>query len=190
MQKITMQDLAQIHCLSQVACSPDGSSVAFVVTRASLEKNAYLANLWLWENGSCRKLTSGDKIPTASPQRQPRRHPPSNTGRYMGSHFAPPSAPETRCINCGNSAARSTMPAEISAFTVIRAAGLTFFLLNTRSIIKFLLAVLDFVIFFVCAFAFMYPFFIASEVLTPSPYAFIFCGTRSERQPEKRTLTE
>ena len=61
MQKITMQDLEQIHCLSQVACSPDGSSVAFVVTRASLDKNTYLSNLWLWENGSCRKLTSGDK---------------------------------------------------------------------------------------------------------------------------------
>lgn len=63
MQKITMQDLAEIHCLSQVACSPDAKHVAFVVTKPSIEKNCYCSNIWVLEteSGSCRKLTGGDK---------------------------------------------------------------------------------------------------------------------------------
>ena len=63
MQKITMQDLAEIHCLSQVACSPDAKHVAFVVTKPSIEKNCYCSNIWVLEteNGTCRKLTGGDK---------------------------------------------------------------------------------------------------------------------------------
>ena len=63
MQKITMQDLAEIHCLSQVACSPDAKHVAFVVTKPSIEKNCYCSNIWVLEteSGTCRKLTGGDK---------------------------------------------------------------------------------------------------------------------------------
>ena len=42
------------------------------------------------------KLTSGERTPTASPQRVPRMHPASSTGRYMGSHLTPPACPSAR----------------------------------------------------------------------------------------------
>lgn len=61
MNKITMEDLGNIRCLSEVTCSPNGKAVAFVVSQADVQKNRYRSNIWVHENGKARKLTTGDK---------------------------------------------------------------------------------------------------------------------------------
>ena len=38
MQRITMEDFGNIHCLSQLQYAPDGKAAAFVVTRADVKK--------------------------------------------------------------------------------------------------------------------------------------------------------
>ena len=46
MNKITMEDLGNIRCLSEVTCSPNGKAVAFVVSQADVQKNRYRSNIW------------------------------------------------------------------------------------------------------------------------------------------------
>lgn len=65
MQKITMQDLASVRCLSQLQFSPKGTAAAFVVTQADMDDNNYHSNIWVMEHSEkgfapARKLTSGD----------------------------------------------------------------------------------------------------------------------------------
>lgn len=60
MQKITMEDIGNIKCLSEVSFSPDGKTAAFVETVASVKQNKYLSNIWVIEEGKVRKLTSHD----------------------------------------------------------------------------------------------------------------------------------
>ena len=81
------------------------------------------------------KLTSGERTPTPSPHFQPSRHPPSRTGRYMGSHCTPPEAPAIKCTSCGNNTASATTPTEISDLTVIFVPSFALCLANTDSII-------------------------------------------------------
>ena len=71
------------------------------------------------------KLTTGERIPTPSPHFQPRRQPPSRTGRYMGSHSTPPCAPAARWTSWGRMTASAMIPAEISALTVMPTPRLT-----------------------------------------------------------------
>ena len=66
MQRITMEDFGNIHCLSQLQYAPDGKAAAFVVTRADVKKNEYLSEIWLMEKqqdafSAPRKLTAGGK---------------------------------------------------------------------------------------------------------------------------------
>ena len=60
MQKVTMEDIENIKCLSEVSFSPDGKAAAFVETAASVKENRYLSNIWVLEEGKARKLTSHD----------------------------------------------------------------------------------------------------------------------------------
>ena len=57
------EDITRIRWVSDVQISPDGERVAFVVTRLSEERDAYLANIWMVaaDGGEPRRLTSGDK---------------------------------------------------------------------------------------------------------------------------------
>ena len=59
MKKIVMEDLSSIRCLSAVAYSPDGKTLAYVVHQASLKENSYLSYIWVMEDGVSRKLTNG-----------------------------------------------------------------------------------------------------------------------------------
>ena len=66
-----------------------------------------------------RKLMSGESIPAATPQRQPRIQPPSSTGRYIGRSIIPACAPTARCASCGRATARTTMLRDTRLLTVI-----------------------------------------------------------------------
>lgn len=59
MKKVTMQDLGEISCLSEISYSPDGKAAAFVVSKPSIRENKYHSTIWVWENGVSRKLTTG-----------------------------------------------------------------------------------------------------------------------------------
>ncbi len=59
MQKTAIDDFTRIRCLTDLTASPDGSKAAFTVKMASLEKNKYENNIWLYEDGTVRRLTSG-----------------------------------------------------------------------------------------------------------------------------------
>ena len=48
MQKVTMEDIENIKCLSEVSFSPDGKAAAFVETAASVKENRYLSNIWVF----------------------------------------------------------------------------------------------------------------------------------------------
>jgi dipeptidyl aminopeptidase/acylaminoacyl peptidase len=56
------EDLFKIAFVSNATISRDGSQVAFVVTRADLKQNEYLANVWLADASGSRvvQLTRGD----------------------------------------------------------------------------------------------------------------------------------
>jgi dipeptidyl aminopeptidase/acylaminoacyl peptidase len=59
---IVPEDLFKIAFVSAATISPDGKRVAFVVQRASLEKDTYLSNIWIAETDGSRvaQLTRGD----------------------------------------------------------------------------------------------------------------------------------
>jgi dipeptidyl aminopeptidase/acylaminoacyl peptidase len=59
---VAAEDLFKIAFVSNATISHDGRHVAFVVTRADLKQNAYLANLWVAESDGSHvaQLTRGD----------------------------------------------------------------------------------------------------------------------------------
>ncbi len=59
MQKVLMEDLGKIQCLSDLSFSPNGKAAAFVKSSADLEKNTYTSAIWIIEEGKCRRLTTG-----------------------------------------------------------------------------------------------------------------------------------
>lgn len=59
MLKTAIDDFAKIRRLSNLTASPDGSRAAVTVNTVNLEKNKYENNIWLYENGSMRRLTGG-----------------------------------------------------------------------------------------------------------------------------------
>ncbi|MGH7278998.1 MAG: S9 family peptidase, partial [Candidatus Rokuibacteriota bacterium] len=69
---IVPRDLLRIRLVSDPQIAPDGRRVAFVVTTASEDKDAYLSNLWLVDTvgGEPRRFTTGplrDSAPRWSP---------------------------------------------------------------------------------------------------------------------------
>jgi dipeptidyl aminopeptidase/acylaminoacyl peptidase len=60
-------DLTRIRFLGDAQISPDGRTVAFVVTTLSEEKDEYLSNIWLVEaaGGEPRRFTTGPRRDTA-----------------------------------------------------------------------------------------------------------------------------
>ena len=61
MKKVCIDDFANIYSLSDLSVSPDGKALAFVQSRADVDKNSYISTIWIMEDGCCRKLTSGEK---------------------------------------------------------------------------------------------------------------------------------
>ena len=61
---VTAEDLFKIAFVSNATISHDGRRVAFVVMRADLKENAYLANLWIAESDGSRvaQLTRGGNV--------------------------------------------------------------------------------------------------------------------------------
>ena len=59
MKKVAIDDFCQIKNFSQLAFSPSGENLAFVVSQPSHEKNKYISNIWINENKKIIKLTSG-----------------------------------------------------------------------------------------------------------------------------------
>ncbi len=64
---MTPRDLTRIRLLSDPQVSPDGRTVAFVVTTLSEEKDEYLSNIWLVDGagGEPRRFTTGPRRDTA-----------------------------------------------------------------------------------------------------------------------------
>src|SRR5947209_8155740 len=54
-------DLYHLRLTSDPQISPDGKRVAFVLTHADEEKDEYISNIYLVEDGSMRQFTSGNK---------------------------------------------------------------------------------------------------------------------------------
>ena len=61
MKKVCIDDFSKIYSLSELSVSPDGKTLAFVQTRADVDKNSYISTIWVMENSSCRQLTFGEK---------------------------------------------------------------------------------------------------------------------------------
>ncbi len=68
----TVDDLLGIDTVSAVRLSPDGKTVAFVVTRADFDEDAYIQQIWLADVGSADylQLTRG-KRSSSNPQWSP-----------------------------------------------------------------------------------------------------------------------
>jgi len=64
---MTPRDLTRIRFLSDPQVSPEGRTVAFVVTQLSEEKDEYLSNVWLVDGagGEPRRFTTGPRRDTA-----------------------------------------------------------------------------------------------------------------------------
>ncbi|MGM9607049.1 MAG: alpha/beta hydrolase family protein [Oscillospiraceae bacterium] len=58
MDKIQLRDFLRYRFLSSVKASPDGGRAAFVVTVCDEERNTYRHDIWLYENGACRPVTT------------------------------------------------------------------------------------------------------------------------------------
>ena len=61
MKKVTMKDIGEIKFISQLAVSPNGRSVAFVLSSADISDNSYHSDIWMLEDGKLRRITVGDK---------------------------------------------------------------------------------------------------------------------------------
>ena len=57
MESVKINDILSYRSLSGIRYSPDGKRAAFVVSNANEEENSYESRLWLYENGSLKKLT-------------------------------------------------------------------------------------------------------------------------------------
>ncbi len=83
---IVPEDLFKMAFVSTATISPDGKHVAFVVQRASLEKDTYLSNIWVAEADGSRvaQLTRGDG------DAEPAWSPDSRTLVFTRAHDGPP----------------------------------------------------------------------------------------------------
>ena len=61
MKKVAMRDIGEIKFISQLAVSPNGRSVAFVLSSADISDNSYHSDIWLLEDRKLRRITVGDK---------------------------------------------------------------------------------------------------------------------------------
>jgi dipeptidyl aminopeptidase/acylaminoacyl peptidase len=61
---ITPNDLFAFTLVGDAQISPDGTRIAYVVKCLDKEKNEYVSNIFLWENGESRQYTAGDKDST------------------------------------------------------------------------------------------------------------------------------
>src|SRR5215210_22929 len=63
------EDLYRLKLVGDAQLSPDGRRVAHVVKHLDREKNDYVSNIYLWEEGNCRQWTAGgkDSAPRWSP---------------------------------------------------------------------------------------------------------------------------
>lgn len=59
MQKLTREDMLDYTFLSKPTLSPDGRLAAFIATKCSEKENAYKGDIWLYETGETKRLTSG-----------------------------------------------------------------------------------------------------------------------------------
>ena len=57
MESVKINDILTYRSLSGIRYSTDGKRAAFVVSNANEEENSYESRLWLYENGSLKKLT-------------------------------------------------------------------------------------------------------------------------------------
>jgi dipeptidyl aminopeptidase/acylaminoacyl peptidase len=66
---IERDDLYTLKIVGDAQISPDGTKVAYVVKVMDREKNDYVSNIHIWENGETRQYTSGgkDSCPRWSP---------------------------------------------------------------------------------------------------------------------------
>ncbi|HKJ69517.1 MAG TPA: hypothetical protein VKA68_16295, partial [bacterium] len=71
-QKITVDDFLQFHYPREIAVSPDGEQIAYIVRSADTEESEWRSHLWLFQpaDGTDRQLTFGaaeDEHPAWSP---------------------------------------------------------------------------------------------------------------------------
>ena len=59
MKKVEIDDFSRIRRLSDLTVSPDGKKAALTVNVGNMEKNRYENSIWLYEDGSMRRLTGG-----------------------------------------------------------------------------------------------------------------------------------
>ena len=57
MESVKINDILSYKFLSEIRYSPDGERAAFVVSNANADENMYESRLWLYENGTLKKLT-------------------------------------------------------------------------------------------------------------------------------------
>src|SRR5947209_6675943 len=60
-QTVAVEDLYVLKLVGDAQVSPDGRKVAYVVKHLDKEKNDYVSNIYLWEDGESRPYTSGEK---------------------------------------------------------------------------------------------------------------------------------
>ena len=61
-EKLTSKTFLQFKYLSDPKLSEDGSLLAFIVKSAAYEENGYRSDLYLYEDGECRKLTDNQAV--------------------------------------------------------------------------------------------------------------------------------
>ena len=61
-EKLTSKTFLQFKYLSDPKLSEDGSLLAFIVKSAAYEENGYRSDLYLYEDGECRKLTENQAV--------------------------------------------------------------------------------------------------------------------------------
>ncbi|HEV3312482.1 MAG TPA: S9 family peptidase [Chloroflexota bacterium] len=58
---VDVDDLYRMVLVGDARISPDAKRVAFVRRQMDKEKNDYVSNIWLWEDGAVRQYSSGDR---------------------------------------------------------------------------------------------------------------------------------
>jgi dipeptidyl aminopeptidase/acylaminoacyl peptidase len=61
---VAIDDLYRIVLVGDAQISSDGTKVTYVQRAMDREKDDYVTNVWLWEDGATRQYTSGDKDST------------------------------------------------------------------------------------------------------------------------------
>ncbi|MBR0139613.1 MAG: S9 family peptidase, partial [Firmicutes bacterium] len=65
MRKVEIEDLYLFNFLAAPQWAPGGKKAVFTVSKAVEETNGYVSDLWLWEDGSAKKLTSSKDVRSA-----------------------------------------------------------------------------------------------------------------------------